>query len=153
MEMATEKTVEASDVATGIERLVSLIRWLSPGGMSLTSAATLATLEQSGPWRLTALAASEGVTQPAMTQLVGRLAEAGLAERGADAADGRVVQVQITPAGRDFVERRRQVRAERLSGLLTRLRPEDQAALAAALPAIRALTSVDRDGIAPFPPD
>ncbi len=144
--------MQASDVAAGLERLVSLIRWLSPGGMSLTSAATLATLEQSGPWRLTALAAREGVTQPAMTQLVGRLAEAGLAERCADPADGRVVQVQITPAGREFVERRRQVRAERLSGLLTRLQPADQAALAAALPAIRALTSADRDGTGPFPP-
>ena len=151
MEVTTEKTIEAADVAAGLERLVSLIRWLSPGGMSLTSAATLATLEQSGPWRLTSLAAREGVTQPAMTQLVGRLTEAGLAERCADAADGRVVQVQITPAGRDFVERRRQVRAERLSGLLTRLPPEDQAALAAALPAIRALTSAERDGSAPLP--
>ncbi|MBO0816571.1 MAG: MarR family transcriptional regulator, partial [Actinobacteria bacterium] len=38
--------------------------------MSLTAAATLATLDRSSPRRLTALAAHEGVTQPAMTQLV-----------------------------------------------------------------------------------
>ena len=59
---------QAGDVAAGLERLLSLIRWLSPPGMSLTSAATLNTLEHSGPCRLTALAASEGVSQPAMAQ-------------------------------------------------------------------------------------
>ena len=39
----------ASEVAAGLERLLALIRWLSPPGLSLTSAATLATLERSGP--------------------------------------------------------------------------------------------------------
>jgi DNA-binding MarR family transcriptional regulator len=115
--------------------------------MSLTTAATLATLAESGPTRLTALAVSEGVTQPAMTQLVGRLEEAGLAVRSADPADGRVVQVQITDAGRAVVADRRALRAERLSALLSRLSQADQDALAAALPAMNALTSLDRDAV------
>ena len=64
----------AAAVAAGLERLIGLFRWLSPpSGLSLTAAATLATLERGGPRRLTALAAREGVTQPAMTQLVARL--------------------------------------------------------------------------------
>jgi DNA-binding MarR family transcriptional regulator len=138
---------EAADVAAGLERLVALIRWLSPPGLSLTTAATLGTLERSGPCRLTALAVNEGVTQPAMTQLVGRLAEAGLAVRSADPADGRVVHVQITEAGREFVARRRAARAERLSALLARLSQADQDALAAALPAINALASAQRDNV------
>ena len=153
MEVTAGDTVQASDVAAGLERLVSLIRWLSPPGLSLTSGATLATLEQSGPWRLTALAVKEGVSQPAMTQLVGRLSEAGLAERAADPQAGRVVHVQITEAGREFLADRRASRAERLSGLLTRLSQADQDALAAALPAILALASVDRDGLEPFRQD
>ena len=41
-----------------------------PRDMSLTSAATLATLDRTGPRRITDLAAAEGVTQPAMTNLV-----------------------------------------------------------------------------------
>jgi DNA-binding MarR family transcriptional regulator len=131
----------AAEVAAGLERLVALIRWLSPPGLSLTAAATLATLERSGPCRLTALAVSEGVTQPAMTQLIGRLADSGLVERRADPADGRVVHVQITAEGRDFVDRRREARARRLSGLLATLSPADQHALASALPAMRALAS------------
>lgn len=148
MDMPTETTrhPQAAEVAAGLERLVALIRWLSPPGLSLTTAATLATLERAGPCRLTALAASEGVTQPAMTQLVGRLEESGLAARGADPADGRVVHVLITDAGREIVARRRAVRAERLSGLLAGLSQADQDALAAALPAMAALASAERDG-------
>jgi DNA-binding MarR family transcriptional regulator len=153
MEEATARTAasatdsQAAEVAAGLARLLSLIRWLSPPGMSLTTAATLSTLEQSGPVRLTALAASEGVTQPAMTQLVGRLEDAGLAVRCADPDDGRVVNVEITDAGREFVAERRAARAQRLSALLSRLSQADQDALAAALPAINALTSLDRDAL------
>jgi DNA-binding MarR family transcriptional regulator len=127
------------DVAAGLERIVALIRWLSPPGMSLTSAATLSTLERSGPCRLTALATAEGVTQPAMTQLIGRLADAGLVAREADPADGRVVHVHITPAGRELVADRRTARAERLSRLLSALTPSERRALAAALPAMDSL--------------
>jgi DNA-binding MarR family transcriptional regulator len=132
------------EVAAGLQRLFGLIRWLSPPGLSLTSGATLATLERSGPCRLTALAASEGVTQPAMTQLVGRLAEAGLVARCADPDDGRVVSVELTEEGRDLLAQRRAIRAERLSVLMARLSQADQDALAAALPAINALANVQR---------
>jgi DNA-binding MarR family transcriptional regulator len=135
----------AGAIAAGFERLFALMRWLSPPGLSLNAGATLGTLLRSGPCRLTALAASEGVTQPAMTQLVGRLADAGLVARSADPDDGRVVHVQITQEGRDLVARRRAARAERLSMLLARLSPADQDALAAALPAIDALASLWRD--------
>jgi DNA-binding MarR family transcriptional regulator len=138
----------AADVAAGLERLVALIRWLSPPGLSLTAAATLATLERSGPCRLTALAAAEGVTQPAMTQLIGRLADAGLAERCADPDDGRVVHVRITQAGRDLVASRRAAREQRLSGLLATLTEADRLALAAALPAITALAAAHQDELA-----
>jgi DNA-binding MarR family transcriptional regulator len=132
----------AADVAAGLVQLMSLIRWISMPGMSLTSAGTLATLERSGPCRLTALAAAERVTQPAMTQLVGRLAEAGLVTRCADPDDGRVVQVQLTDDGRSHVARRRAYRAGRLSSLFTQLSSADQDALAAAMPAMNALVSL-----------
>ena len=135
----------AAGVAAGIERLIGLLRWLSPpSGLSLTSTATLATLERSGPARLTALAASEGVTQPAMTQLIARLEEAALVTRATDPADGRAVAVRITAEGQALLARRRFYRAERLTGMLAELSPEQQLALAAALPAMDALTSAHR---------
>ena len=112
----------------------------------VVSAATLSALDRSGPYRLTVLAAEQGVTQPAMTQLVAKLAGQGLIARCADPADGRVVHVQITDAGRELVARRRAARAQKLSGLLSMLSPAEQAALAAALPAMNALAGFQRDG-------
>jgi DNA-binding MarR family transcriptional regulator len=132
----------ATEVTAGLERLIGVFRSLSPpGGLSLTAASTLATLERSGPCRLTLLAALQGVTQPAMTQLIARLQDAGLAGRAADPADGRVVQVSITKEGSALVARRRAVRAARVAGLLAQLSRDERAALAAALPAIEALAS------------
>lgn len=140
-----DETTEAAEVAAALERLFGLIRWLSPAGLSLTSAATLATLDRLGSCRLTALAAREGVTQPAMTQLIARMEQPGLVVRAADPDDGRVVHVQITDAGRELIADRRAVRAERISGLLAMLSETDRDALIAALPAMNALASARRD--------
>ncbi len=137
----------AAGVAAALERLIGLFRTLSPpDGLSLTAAATLATLERSGPSRLTSLAVKEGVTQPAMTQLIARLQESGLVDRAADPGDGRVVQVRLTEEGRGLLARRRAVRAGRLAEILTRLGPEEQAALGAALPAMDALANAQHAG-------
>jgi DNA-binding MarR family transcriptional regulator len=133
----------AVEVVAGLERLITLFRSLnSPSELSLTAAATLATLERSGPHRLTWLAASEGVTQPGMTQLISRLQDAGLVERVADPADGRAVQVRVTALGVTTLVARRAARAQRLVGMLSQLPPTQRSALAAALPAIDALTSL-----------
>jgi DNA-binding MarR family transcriptional regulator len=127
---------------TRLERMVGLLRSLSqPDQLSMTSASTLATLDREGPSRLTALAARQGVTQPAMTQLIGRLHDSGLVRREPDPADGRVVRVSITAEGRALLTRRRERRAEHLAALLGQLSPDARAALAAALPALDALAS------------
>jgi DNA-binding MarR family transcriptional regulator len=136
----------ATGIAAGVERLIGLVRSLSPAdGLSLTAAATLATLERSGPRRLTGLAVQEGVTQPAMTQLISRLEESGLVRREASPEDGRVVMVVITDEGRSVLARRRSVRSDRMAAIIAQLRPEHRAALAIALPALDALASVPRD--------
>jgi DNA-binding MarR family transcriptional regulator len=139
----------ALGVAAGIERLLTLLRSLAPrDGLSFTAAATLATLDRSGPSRLTLLAVNEGVTQPAMTQLVARLVDAGLIARASDPSDRRVVEVSITADGSALLSRRRAARAGRLATMLARLSPEDQAALAAALPAMDALTGQREPNVA-----
>jgi DNA-binding MarR family transcriptional regulator len=135
----------AGKVAVALERLFGVFRSLSPAdGLSLTAAATLATLERSGPCRLTWLAAREGVTQPAMTQLITRLQDAGLVDRAADPADGRVAQIGLTDDGRATLARRRAVRADRLAELLAGLTPGERDALAAAVPALGALANARR---------
>jgi DNA-binding MarR family transcriptional regulator len=136
----------ADTLATDLERIVGLFRSLSPAsGLSMTAAATLADIERFGPQRLTLLAAREGVTQPAMTQLISRLEEAGLVRREPSQEDGRVVLVAITEEGRATLARRRAVRRERLSSIIAQLSPDHRTALAIALPALDALASIPRD--------
>jgi len=59
-----------------------------------------------GPLRLTELNRHVLLSQPALSRLVDRLAERGLVDRRADAADGRCVLLSLTQTGRD---RQRQV--------------------------------------------
>jgi DNA-binding MarR family transcriptional regulator len=112
-------------------------------GLSHTAAMTLARLEAERPVRLTALAAAEGVSQPAMTQLVQRLEREGLVNRVSDPDDGRAALVGITEAGRALLIDRRRARHDRLAELLATLPPGDEAtlglALHVALPLIRQL--------------
>ena len=148
MESSSGTTLDAlADALAGdLERIVGLYRSLSPaGGLSMTAAATLAAVERFGPQRLTLLAAREGVTQPAMTQLISRLEDAGLVRREPSLEDGRVVLVAITDGGRETLARRRAARKERLASIIAQLSPEHRAALAIALPALDALASVPRD--------
>lgn len=136
------QTLDRLAVAEGIDQLVTLLPRLSPRrGLSLVAASTLASLERDGPRRLTDLADNQGVTQPAMTGLVGRLSAQGLLRRDPDPDDRRSVRIAVTDAGRDLLARRRRERAETLARLLDDLDPDDRAALAAAVPAITRLVS------------
>jgi DNA-binding MarR family transcriptional regulator len=136
----------AADLMVMMERMVVLLRSLNhPNRLSATSVSTLGTLDREGPSRITALAATQGVTQPAMTQLIARLQEYGLVRREPDPADGRVVQVSITAEGKALLARRRERHARHLAVLLAQLEPGHRAALAAALPAMDALVLAHRD--------
>lgn len=115
----------------------------------LTSAATLATLDKTGPRRITDLATIEGVSQPAMTVLVRGMEESGLVERGGDPSDKRVTLVSLTAAGTSYVRARRLAGVQELVRLIDRLTDDEADALIAALPALQhlaALDSQDREG-------
>ncbi|RCG27243.1 MarR family transcriptional regulator [Sphaerisporangium album] len=138
---ASTREHPAAHVTGALERLTRFLVRLGPrGDLSLTAVGTLGTLERSGPCRLTELAAHEGVTQPAMTQLVSRLQESGLVTRTSDPDDKRVVQVRITDAGRAALAGRRETRAAMLAELLDQLSEDERASLVAAVPAIDRLT-------------
>jgi DNA-binding MarR family transcriptional regulator len=110
--------------------------------LSLTALSTLATLEHTGPRRLTDLAVTEEVTQPSMTSLVTQLEGLGLAERRRDRLDARVVLVAITRAGRQHIRKRRRAGAEALTELIDKLDEHDAAELSAALPALQRLVDL-----------
>jgi DNA-binding MarR family transcriptional regulator len=138
-------TADAFELATSLERLVALVRRLAPQpDISISTASTLRSLEISGACRLSDLAAREGVTQPAMTQLVSRLERDGYAERRGAGDDARVVMVHLTPTGADLLRHRRAARAERLHDLIGQLPAPDRAAIHAALPALTLLADLGR---------
>ena len=122
------------------ERLLPLMRQISTaGGLSMPAASVLARLARAGPLRLTELASQQGVSQPAMTQLIGRLERDGLARRSAGSDDRRVVFVGVTEAGRRLAQLRRAQRAKVLGDLLARMDRSDQEAIRGALPALARL--------------
>ena len=133
----------AHTVATSFDRLYHLLRRVMPAdNLSLTAASTLRRLEDGETMRLTELSAVEGVSQPAMTQLISRLEKDLLAERVKDATDGRVVLIRITDLGRAALRARREARAQRLGTLLAALPDADREAIEAALPALDRLIEI-----------
>ena len=139
-----ENSAEAERaIAAAIDGLVALAIRSGPRDISLTAAATLATLERGGPCRLTDLAEIEGVAQPSMSTLVNGLERSGLAERRPSPDDGRVVLVALTPTGAAYLKTRREARAGRLAELVRMLPDGQVAALAAAIPAMASLRDLE----------
>ncbi|HEX3963763.1 MAG TPA: MarR family transcriptional regulator [Trebonia sp.] len=137
---ADEQSLTSAAAVYGL--LTTLLR-RAPRDISLTSLATLSTLDRAGAKRITELAAIEGVTQPSMTTLIAGLEKAGLVERSGDPNDRRVSMVSLTVAGRDYIRHRRQVGTETFATLVSELPPDEAAALAAAVPALVRLREID----------
>ncbi|MER6912657.1 MarR family transcriptional regulator [Streptomyces sp. NPDC000594] len=110
--------------------------------LSFTTLSVLDTLALGVPKRLTALARTEQISQPGLTQLVTRLERDGLVERRPDPADGRAVLVHITDSGREIGQARHEDRVRHLIPLIARLTPAERRAIAAALPALTRLAEL-----------
>ena len=91
---------QVEELALGLPQRVSALTRLffAREGVSRTEVGVLAALA-ARPHRITELSTREGVSQPAVTQLVNRLQERGWVERRTDPADGRAVLVELTEAG------------------------------------------------------
>lgn len=136
-------TDERTTVAESIYGLLTATIRRGDRQISLTSAATMATLQRTGPRRITDLAAVEGVTQPSMTSLVSALERAGYVTRERHPDDQRAVLVALTPAGADYLRSRRRGAAEHLVRLIDKLPADEVAALVAAAPALAHLHQLD----------
>jgi DNA-binding MarR family transcriptional regulator len=122
--------------------LATLLR-RAPRDLSLTSLATLSTLNRTGPRRITDLAVIEGITQPSMTVLVTGLERGGLVTRHSDPGDRRVTLVALTADGLQYLRTRRRAGTDALAQLIRKLPPGEASALAAAVPALQHLRDLD----------
>jgi DNA-binding MarR family transcriptional regulator len=139
--------------AEALYSLLSTILRQVPRDLSLTSVATLSTLDRTGPRRITDLALSEGVAQPSMTALVTNLERDGLVERRRDPYDGRVALVGLTDRGRVYIAARRKAGASSLGALIGELPDADSVALSRATDALRRLRDLDERQRDPIRPD
>ncbi|MFZ6005493.1 MAG: MarR family winged helix-turn-helix transcriptional regulator [Actinomycetota bacterium] len=114
-------------------RLARRLRQEADSGFTPSQLSALATIHNSGPITLGALADQERVAPPSITKVVAKLEAEGLVERTPDAIDGRVCHVSTTRAGRALVEESRRRKTTWLAGRLHELGPDAQARLAAAL--------------------
>jgi DNA-binding MarR family transcriptional regulator len=133
-----QETVERLRIALGIT--ARHLRSTEAGeGLTPTELSILATISRRGSLRLTELAEIERVNPTMLSRIAGRLAEAQLISREADADDRRAARVKATATGLALHDRIRAQRRASLAAHLDELSDEDARALLAALPALEAL--------------
>lgn len=139
------QTADVRALAAGLDQLTHWLRRHTKQAVSASSITALTRLATDGPLRISDLAAQEAISQPGVTVLVNRLAEAGYAERVPDPTDRRATLVRITQAGQAVLNDRLAARAQLLRAALGELDDDDQHLLAAALPAIERLVATSPD--------
>jgi DNA-binding MarR family transcriptional regulator len=89
--------------------------------ITMTQAKVLYVVTAAGRLRMSELAARLGIGTSSASELVDRLVELELLERGEDAHDRRHVVISATSKARDLLERFRELNQRQLRGLLERL--------------------------------
>ncbi len=137
----TDQDTAYHRLAEALLRLMVSVMRSGPREIGVTSSLTLVTLDLCGPQRITELASIEGVSQPSMSGVVSGLERGGLVTRRRDANDRRVVLVEITPAGRSYLQGRRESGIVALTRLIALLPQRDGKALLATLPVLQQLSA------------
>lgn len=138
----------AADLQRILGKLITVIRRGDPNrasrpDLTLSQISILLTLLDSGPLRMTELAARERVRTPTTTVAIGRLEKLGLVKRRRDPSDMRAVLVEVTPEGQVQYQESLHARRAHLVDLLTRLSAGERADLIRALAPLERLTEED----------
>ena len=136
---AADVPIDAARLRLAIGRLTRRLRRHQLAGLTPGQVAVLATVDRSGPLRLSDLAAIEGIAPSTLTRLVAALENRDYVQRYPVAGDARASELAITAGGQEVLERIRQESTAALAGSLAKLRPGELAALAAALPVLEQL--------------
>jgi DNA-binding MarR family transcriptional regulator len=143
-------TVElAARLRFAVTRLARRLRQEAEAGITPSMLSALSAAERQGPVTMRDLCAAEQVQPPTMTRIVAALVAAGLVVREADAEDGRVAWVSVTPEGRRLLERSRRRKEAFLARALRDLDPRDVATLQAAADVLERFTEAPHEGERP----
>ena len=138
----------AGDLQRVLAKLITVVRRGDPGAgsrpdLTMAQVSILLTLIDSGPIRMTELAARERVRTPTTTVAIRRLEKLSLVKRSRDPSDMRAVLVEVTPEGLVQYEDALQARRAHLAELLSRLTEEERADLVRALKPLERLTATE----------
>ncbi|MEO9181676.1 MAG: MarR family transcriptional regulator [Acidimicrobiales bacterium] len=117
-------------------RLARALRRQQSAGLAPSQMSALATVEEFGPLRISALASHESVGAPVATRVVASLEELGLLKRTDDPDDKRACLVELTSRGRSTLANVWNERIIGLSSRLEHLTKSERALVEAALPAL-----------------
>jgi DNA-binding MarR family transcriptional regulator len=113
------------------------------GDLTMSQAALLARLERDGAAAPAELAAAEQIRPQSVAATLAVLQQRGLASRRPDEVDGRRVIVEITKAGRAWVQGARHEKAQRLAhAIADGFSPAEQQQLIAAIPLLERLGQI-----------
>lgn len=145
-EGVSEVTALAADLQRVLARLITVMRRGDTAAgsrpdLTMAQVSILLTLIDSGPIRMTELAARERVRTPTTTVAIRRLEKLSLVKRSRDPSDMRAVLVEVTPEGLVQYQEALDARRTHLSELLGRLSDDERADLVRALKPLERLTA------------
>lgn len=120
-------------------RLARALRHQGATALSPSQVSALASVDEFGPLRISALATIESVGAPVATRVVASLEELGLLERTDDPEDKRASLVELSEHGRTVLAAIWSARTIGLSSRLERLSPSERNRVEMALPALEKL--------------
>ena len=136
----SERSVEtAARLRLVMLRLARALRHQGSTALSPSQVSALASVDEYGPLRISALAALESVGAPVATRVVASLEELDLLKRTEDPEDKRASLVELSDHGRAVLTSLWSERTIGLSSRLERLTPAERARLDQALPALEKL--------------
>ena len=126
-----------------VMRLARRLRQQTLGEITASQLSALSSLNRLGPLTLGALAAVERVRPPTMTRIVGHLEAAGLVVRRPAPTDRRSAEVELSPSGRELLDRSRTRKDAYLAERLATLGPAEMAVLRRAAVVLERLLEAD----------
>ncbi len=131
----------AVDLTLAVGQLVRRLRAeTDPGGLTLSQLSAMARLERHGPTTTADLARTESMKPQSMGAVLASLEQEGLVQRQSHPTDGRQILFALTPLGANVRSRRGTAKHQWVEAALSRLGPEEQQALASAIPLISRLS-------------
>ncbi|MEK7786240.1 MAG: MarR family transcriptional regulator [Chloroflexota bacterium] len=109
------------------------VRFVKSSGLSMPQFSTLMRLYYHGGCGISEISAHLDVTAPAASQMVDRLVQMGLLERGEDPNDRRAKQVTLSAKGRALIEKGIEARNRWSEELTTKLTAEQRGIVVEAL--------------------